>query len=482
MQVFSINCQAQKNNVTKRTSKNGMIASNQVTFEGALTRLAQKRPTVSAELLQAANGIFKRDNGFVGIFPPEFIRSIKKNLGEACSPQKIKESIKETKEAFAQVSKLLEQIEIETNKNIEKYTSELNFDKYIEEQKQKIQAVSSNDYEKNAKIYKKMKRQFLPDKNFIKEIEKQASNILERVFKKNKLIPIDAKIIVKRLEDGQFGTAYKIYFLDKSKKNIFKPKVLKYNKNSVNIDSARLKLGLRQFEIIKENYDKCLLLTTKFFDSLSSRETPEMKKYIDAYLFELNAFKNRTIEQQKEIFIEKLKKYRKESSNKHGITKEANTANYIRKALGNNLQNSTLITHYYSDLNNNYALLDLSNYGILGPVTKEIDYDSLGIIPEDIVMISKFTNFVDGRLIDYGGFKINNKILAENPIARRIYKKIKHISAGEPAEKTQKQIDRFNEIYEQASANKISQSSDVLLGLNEARKLIPIDKQNLLAN
>lgn len=476
MKMYSINYKEQQTKYFDHKSQ----YSSPIAFEGALTRLAQKRPTVSADLLRAANKVHTRDNGFVGIFPPEFVSAIKKNLGDDCCPQKIKECIEGTKATFADVIKLFEQIEIETNNNAEKNIKELDFDKCLKNIRQNIKVNLITDYAKATKIFTKIKNQFLPNKNFIKDIEKQAAKTLEMGLLRNKLISLDVKIKVKRLDNGLSGTAYKISFLDNGNKNVFRDKVIKYYRDPVPQHLIKLNSGLKQFELIKENFDKTLLFAEKIFKSLQNKKDPQIQKGVESYRSVMMFYKTRTIDQQKEIAIIKLKNRLKELDSKCGINKEANNSNYIRKASGHNLQKSNLITHYYSDLNNNYALLDFSDYKILGPVTKEVDYDLLGFIPEDITGIGQLTNFVDSRLVDYGHFSITNKILSENPVARRIYKKIKHVSIGNSTSIAQQRIDKFNEFYEKAINNKLPQSSDVLLGLKAAKILIPKENHNLL--
>lgn len=491
MQVFSINYQEQQNKVGKQsTLKYCVLPLKPIVFEGALTRLAKKTPNVSPDLMRAMNGIYKRDNGFVGVFPPEFINAIKTNLGEFCSPQKIKDCIEGVKKTFAESTKFFDKVENETNKNIENYYQNLNYKTFLKAQIQDVKQKISTNFEKQAKACKKFNDKFLPDNEFIQKIEKQLSNIIESGFKKNKIIPNDATVIVKKLDSGRYGTAYKISFIDKNNKIILKDKVIKYYKNLETNNLVSVNWGLKRFEIIKGNYNEftsfskrilnILSFAEKTFKILSKKNIIGFEKYKNAYLSELKKYKSRTIDEQKEILIDRVKNNLKNNEKTQGINRETNIGNYIKKAYGNNLQRSDLIEYYYSDLNNNYALLDFSSYNNLGIVTKKVDYDSLGIEPKDIVMVSKFTNFVDNRLVDYGGFEVTNEVLAENSVARRIYKKIKHIGSQDSEKTIQQRITSFNELWNKAINNKISQSYDVLLGLEEARKLIPKNKQTLL--
>lgn len=461
--------------------------SSLIAFEGALTRLAQKRPTVSTDLLQAANKVHTRDNGFVGIFPPEFIQAIKKNLGDDCCPQKIKECIEGTKATFADVTKLFEQIDVKINTNIEKHTQNLNYKAILKKQLQRIKQKVFINPEKMVKFYQKMETKFLPDKNFITSVENHASNVLEAGLKKNKLVPDNSKIIVKRLKDGCYGTAYKIDFTDEKNCNIFKSKVIKYYKNLGMRDLVNLNFQLKNIEIIKENYDtfvpiiKCVFKIAssiqKIFKISSKRNIKSFTEDKITYFSDLSQLKNRTMEQQKNITLERMKSEMEERYRMHGSCRETNIENYIRQASGNDLRKSDLIKYYYTDLNHNYSVLDFSSYKNIGPTSKKVDYDSLGVEPTDIKKTGFFTNLIEGHLIDYGGFEIRNKVLGENPVARRVYKKIKHI---EGKNSTQRRIDRINELYEKASKNKLPQSSNVLLGLTEARKLIPENHQNKL--
>lgn len=473
MQICSINYNGQKTEFLPHTKK----SSKQMVFEGYLTRLAQKRPTISADLLDAANKVYTRDNGIVGVFPPEFVKAIKVNLGDECTSQRIKECIEGTKATFAEATKLFKNLEEEGIKIQEKWINELSLSKYYNFTKKELEKIYSTNSSKAINIDMQLKKKLLPKKITIKQIEIQASKIIENGLKENKCITENSKIIIKRLDDGKFGTAYKISFYDKNNNKIFKDKVIKYYKNLKIVNAIKVKQGVKIFDIINNNYTNAIIAVEKILKNFLKKKYIDTEKFKKVNTQEIRQFINRTKECQEEILKKAYNDDLIQVMKKHGINKETNIGNFIKKASGHNLQKTDLISFYYGDLNKNYALLEYSSNNNLGLVVKKVDYDTLGVIPNDINKVNSLLNFVNGRLIDYGGFEITSKILAENPVARRIYKKVKHI---EGKDSVQKRINRINELYEKALKNKLPQSSDVISGLKESVRLIPEDKQGEL--
>lgn len=476
MQIYSLNLNNKSDNKIpcKNTTKNSL------SFDGALTRLAEKSPNVSPGLMRAMNGIYKRDKGIVGVFPPEFVASIKTNLQNTNSSKSISQCIQETKDVFAEVARLFNQIEKSSIANTERQIQKINFNKYIKLLREKLQIMFSPNYIKSIRLNSRIKKRTAPDKKIIKDIEKKASLILENGLNHSKVISENTKVIVKRLDDGKIGTAYKISFIDRNHNKLFKDKVIKYYKNLNDLNVINIDLALKEFELVKGNYDKAASAISKMYDILIKRGLEKGINLKEAALSQIAKFRNTNRDEYISILKERFQKQLPKIESVHGVNKEANIGNYVRKNSGHGLQHSDLIEYFYTDLNNNYALLDFSDSKTLGPISKVVDYESLGVRPEDNVMLSKFYNYVDGRMIDYGGFKVSNQTLANNKVARRVYKIIKHINLKDPQQTLNARILKYNEIYSKAIDNAISQSSDVILGLNEARALIPENKQYLL--
>lgn len=447
--------------------------SNPIAFGGGFTRVLQKRPTLSPALIQMAKDIYTRDKGFGGIFPCEFVNAIKNNL-KTHDKNQIKICVEGVRETFAKATELFNKIDEETNKNIESYIDEYNFNDcirvFLEKIKIKLQVLTCPSLALKSMKKAKDKNKAAPE--FIKDIEKQVADALNCGLKKYRLIPEDSTVFVNRLDEGRFGTAYEISFICRNK-NVLRSKVIKYYKNLYANIPFRVKLALKREDIINGEYHKVLSFFKELFKIFPSHKTIK-KSSSESVEFKKDNLAKKITEQ--------ITMQLKRGEYKHGKKKEANVGNYIMKASGHDLQRSDIISYFYTDLEHNYALFEFCSYDNIGPVTKKVDYDSLGITPKDIVGLSKLKNFLCGRIIDIGGFEVTNKVLAENKVARRTYKKIKHITGRNPKNVVQQRVKRFNELYKTAQHNKLPQSSDILLGLEEARRLIPRNKRKSLFN
>ncbi len=475
MQIFKV----QRKETKPFSSINNKTES--IAFKGALTRIAQKTPNVSSDMMRALKGVHIREKGFVGIFPQEFLQAIRNNLGSSVSRQKIKESVEGTKAAFSKAAKLFEEIEKLTLENIDAQVNKLDLNKSLDILKQRLELSLSPNLNKIEKWEKKIRKLVLPNKDIIHQVEKNASEILEKELKKNNVLSESARVVVKRLDNGKFGTAYKISFLDEKNQKLFKDKVMKYYKKSDYItkldvlNKYNTNLNLKDAELIHLNYDKVVSSVGKMFDLFIKKGLKDGPILKHKVLSQIDMVKNMPMDEFVSNLNRRIQGQKISAESKYGINKEANFGNYIRKNIGHNLQHTDLVQYHYTDLNSNYALLDFSNSKTLGSVRSSVDYKSLGIENTDMAL-----NFVDNRLIDYGGFITNNPILSNNPVSRRIYKKIKQINYKNSETETMERIAKFNELYDKAIKNKLPQSSDVLIGLDEAKLLIPENKRHLL--
>lgn len=477
MKILGVNYNFQSDKAEKSSLSCKALSNGNVSFQGALSRFAQKSPTISADLLEIKNGLCPRDKGFVGVFPPEFIKAIKRNLGTDCCPQRIKECVEGAKKTLIEAARILEKVEEQTLNNRNKNVRRMNLNNFLKELKENLKwKVLEDDSAEQIELQNKLIKRFTPNKVFIRKTEIEVSKILERGLKENKILPLDAKVIVKRLDEGNTGTAYKMSFIDENQQNIFVDKVIKYYKNIDAIFNSKFNLALIKLNIMKGNIDEISSKITEICNFFPEEKFPKIKNIKKMILEEIELCKTKSSEEYKEIVLQRIQKQRETYKSCNGMHKEAVLASYIRNAIGHRLENSDLVNLYYVDLNNKYSILDFSSLRNLGPITKKNCYEALGFNFTDI--IEDIHNFVDGRLIDYGGYEITNKLLAENPVARRFYKKIKHI---EGKDFVQKRVDRINELYAKASNNELPQSSDVILGLKEAGKLIPESRQNLLS-
>ena len=134
----------------------------------------------------------------------------------------------------------------------------------------------------------------------------------------------------------------------------------------------------------------------------------------------------------------------------HGNYIEINRAHYLNK----NAKNYQFAKFYFGDLKTGYLIEDfISNKK--APPGRNLNLFSIGINYYD----DHQYNFINGYLIDYGGFYISDDHLAKNKIARWVFKKIGS------NEKIDDRLQRWSELFELASQNKIKNANDIILGL-----------------
>lgn len=454
--------------------KNRKPHSSQPSFTG-LNTVAAKTIRPTPDLLQALIGISTREAGFVGNLPMPFIKTIKTN-----DKTLTVERINNIKTAFGDAGKKLRSLDIDAQKALKDLvaTDDKKLMTYMYEL---IDAQANEDYPRLAKIEQKFREDLRPQNTTkLKNIYNEAGQILDKAFKENGLVPHDAKTNIEMIGEGCVGTAYKISILDKDNNKLFSDKVIKVYKDKEHLKDFFYNKQLIRLLTLK-NHGKDILgyIDNKILKLYNNPNTPTLKEGMalttlrNAYDDKLNALKVTSNKMVEIVAAKNAEHSIKELYKIHGPYVEANQSAYIKKNLGHKLDKSDLIQPYFTNLTDEIALLEYADKSVLGEVTKPTSFKALGVICEDMGTANP-DNTVADRLIDYGCFKITNKVIVGNKTARRVFKKVAN------AKDAQARITLWNNIYQKAKANSLPNSADVMLGLNESVKLIPFEHQHKL--
>lgn len=85
-------------------------------------------------------------------------------------------------------------------------------------------------------------------------------------------------------------------------------------------------------------------------------------------------------------------------------------------------------------------------------------------------------NVINGYVVDYGGIRIDNKLLATNKTVRWVYKQFKDLPGIE------EKLSKWNDLYKTAIDNKIPNCKDIMIGLIDYAQFLPRDEQLTLAD
>lgn len=478
MQVYNFKAQEYRQPTANNILRNNLHCARPV-FQAKLVNFTPKPPANTFDMLETIGKVYVGGQDSIGIFPHEFMSAIRKNTGGTFSSKKAKECVAGVKETFAQGVQILRQIDDEINKTRESFIDNMNLEQLLGYMKQELSWRVLDDGEKAIPLQQKSKKQFDPAASFTERIEAQAAAILEQGFKKNKLIPADAKVRVTRLDAGRAGTGYKVSVVDKDDRKIFKDKVIKVYKNLDPFNQHKFKFCLRKFILLKGNYDSAKAQIDKMYSAYPEQKFPRIKGLKQQVSEELEYIANTSLEQYSKKVASTVREQQHDFDKNNGLLAEAIIANYVREKAGIDLTSTDLIKYFYTDFKHKYALTEFSSCENLGPVRRSIINKIPGIQFTDI-NDTKMVNYIDGRLIDYGQFLIDDNILSENSVARNIYNKISRIQTTDSETTTEKRIQKFNQIYLQALRQQFPKSFDMLLGLFKAKELIPEDKRCLL--
>lgn len=455
---MKINYIDQRSNHKNNNTLQSKIAENHhcVTFTG-LNKTISKTIYPSGKLLESIHGIYK--SSIVGNIPNEFINLIKKNTN-ICKTE-IRQNIKTVYEAFGQAGRELDKIN-QLNKNAFKQLLKKDDKKILEEYFKVLRdSEKSLDPEIISSIHESFRKVEWISTETRKLIEDNATHTLESALKNSGVLKKDDSLKLNFIGEGLFGRCYQISATSIAGKQIFTDKVLKIYKNSSIESDFLLNSFIAKLQINKK-YEKEI----NIYIDKRIKEKPYLK-YFFGKLRPKNIIGGDPEEMQKNVtkfFIESLMAQFKDF---HGVYAEANNSAYVSKFLGHDLSNSDITKQHFFDFKNNIGLSEFADEYI----TRKNNLSDIGVKCLDR---KKSGNTVKGKLVDMGGFNIEDKNLISNPIVRKINKKIKHTS------KLDEKIKLWNKYYNQAKENKIANSIDVIKGLSKALENIPTNCLNKL--
>lgn len=160
----------------------------------------------------------------------------------------------------------------------------------------------------------------------------------------------------------------------------------------------------------------------------------------------------------------------------HGIMKEVNRAAFMKKHVGQ--------CHYpelfFADMKSSYMVTRLINNDSPAPLF--IDEGTYGArngdVSEDGPNAGKYVeqNVINGYVVDYGGIRIENSLLATNKTVRWVYKQFKDLS------NLDQKLTKWNDLYNTVINNKTPNTHDIMLGLIDYIKILPRENQLELVN
>lgn len=160
----------------------------------------------------------------------------------------------------------------------------------------------------------------------------------------------------------------------------------------------------------------------------------------------------------------------------HGILKEVNRAAFIKKHVGP-CQYPEL---FFADMKSGYMITRLINNDSKTPLfIDETSYGAKnGDVNEDGPNKGKYVdqNVINGYVVDYGGIRIDNHLLATNKTIRWVYKQFKDLPELE------QKLEKWDELYKTVINNKVPNCHDIMTGLIDYAKFLPREKQFILAD
>lgn len=163
------------------------------------------------------------------------------------------------------------------------------------------------------------------------------------------------------------------------------------------------------------------------------------------------------------VFHNLLDEEFKERNSKIGHYKmmEPNRAAYIKK----NTKSNEFAKFYLADLQNGFMITEYIDKR--KKFKCRFSPDSIGVIYTD----TKTSNLKNDSIIDYGGIKVKSANIANNKTVQWVYNTLDKVKSA------QERVTKWHELFEDASANKVPNAKDRLLGLLVSIKIIPISKK-----
>ncbi len=362
-------------------------------FNG-LTRALSKSLYVDKSHIDNLVYAYPKANGFVGSIPKDIIQVLKSNSNN------IGTSVSEIKSAFADTSKFLQKVAYEKQYNSRKECLKSKcMDAFLVNLAQRrddnVMAVCKNAY-----FAGKL------NSTSLNEELKVVSDNLTNVFRKNNLIPKDGAASLSYLDSGSYGDVFKLSLLDKDKNKLFHDKVLKVYKTKEDTSNL-LSFAIDGLHEYIDGFSEADFI--KKMNDLSNQlgQSYDEKFFSDYYKFVKNCTK-KDFPFMRDLGF---------TYNFHGVAPEGNAALYLKKSIGHSIANTDLIEAHCFDIKNDYAILEMSDDSL--KTTKKVNFKPLGVYCSD----NHVFNYTNGKLIDYGGFNIDNRRLVKDKIARRATKK-----------------------------------------------------------
>lgn len=335
--------------------------------------------------------------------------------------------------------------------------------------------------ERIPRIISDMRKKLTPKKEIIKEYNNILSEKMTGLLVENGIISQSHNARLTYLGQGVFKNAFKFEILDKEGKQLMHPKVL---------------LSFKQEEIIAKENNAILNLLKTYMSSVPKGEfVSKLNKIIEATPTKIipenmrDMYKQTLIKMYDDInnhngirkFEKLINSNTKYQAKYNGILPESNIIMFLKHAAGKPLAKTNFIDFSYINPAKSIGMAEYSD-DLLPKMTKQVDMKKLGLVHDDIVMNKD--NQVGDRIIDYGNIKIVkddiSQILAERPIARRIYNKVQQINQKNEQNAQNLRIKYWNNLYDKAINHKISNHNEVLQGLYVAKEHIKPDNYNLL--
>lgn len=395
------------NNKYSVKTVNPSINEQEPSFTG-LNSFMQRSVHASPELMQKVMGVFVREKGYVGTLPREMI-SILRQRGVA--PTEMGKTINEIKSQLSATGVHLRNLDLEAIKSLDSF----NVGEYFDEI---FRLASLNDGQAMEKLNAKIMSVIQPSKECIEKLAEDASQMLTKSMKDAGILPADGKVQINYLGEGMFGRAYKVSFLDENGQRIFHDKALKvYKDQKMMLESQQkiIKVILDYLQAMpKEEFIQKFAQAIDATPALSATQKNQGKEALTAAYEQISKAKP-------DELAGMVKAFGQHMGGVHGATAEANSAMFIKKAIGHPLEKSNLITPYFFDLQNNIGFMDMADE-FLPAVTKPTDFSKLGISHGDIDLNPN--NTVAGRIIDYGGIQVRDKNKVISKTARRQSKRM----------------------------------------------------------
>ncbi len=440
--------------------------NNQKIYFGGITHILKNSPGLSEDFI--CKNIPETYAKPIGRIPNEFIRILKKN-----KPNEFKRGIQDILNVFEEAYPICTKLENYIQKHINDFYKNLEPDEYFTFALKQIKAVAMGQDHLNHEFLCKNTKL---DQNIINQILNELTNLFRKNFTEAKIISPKDSLKVELIDWGAFSTAYKVSCQDSANNKIFSEKVLKFYRDRKQYKETGLSIEKAHYRIIKQYPKQVNNLLNYLIENYVNTGKIQKNLFEKVILQKINNIINSQSENEFIVlFINAKQDIETSRLNKiHGIFQEANSGLYILKNIGKPARQMDVVDFYIADLKNRCALYEYADPNLAQKQISKCTYSTLGLQNNDIQINGHIKNFVAGKLVDYGGFYISNKILVNSKIVRRYYKKIYNVNKT-GAQKIEERIRLLNYYYDLATKNKISHKNEVIIALIEAKKLIPTE-------